>query len=80
LALPATSGRGPGRRCGGGQPGRLLGAAGVGATIYFGPDVEWGATWRAAESWKSGFVKDTWAGRVPDGTHPADPFNGGTSV
>ncbi|MEI7832097.1 MAG: hypothetical protein WCJ56_02720, partial [bacterium] len=48
-----------------------------GATVYFGPDVSWGATWRTAGSWKSNYIKDSWADRVPDGTHPADAFNGG---
>jgi len=49
----------------------------VGASIYFGPDLEWGATWKTAGSWKSAFVKPAWADRKPDGTHPMDPFTGG---
>jgi len=49
----------------------------VGATVWFGPDVEWGDTWRTAGSWKSAYVKDSWAARRPDGTHPWDPFAGG---
>ena len=49
----------------------------VGATVYFGPDVEWGRTWATAGSWKSRYVKKAWADRVPDGTHPWDPLAGG---
>jgi hypothetical protein len=49
----------------------------VGATVYFGPDNAWGPTWRTAGSWKSPYVKDAWADRVPDGTHPWDPLAGG---
>ncbi|MBD3320042.1 MAG: hypothetical protein GF350_03000 [Chitinivibrionales bacterium] len=52
----------------------------TGAAIYFGPDIEWGATWATAGSWKSGKVKQAWAGRVPDGTHPWDPFCGGRNT
>ncbi|MFO8012569.1 MAG: hypothetical protein R6X20_04595 [Phycisphaerae bacterium] len=52
----------------------------VGGTVYFGPDNEWGDTWRTAGSWKSRFVKDAWADRVPDGTHPWDPLTGGGKV
>ncbi|MEI7831907.1 MAG: hypothetical protein WCJ56_01745 [bacterium] len=48
----------------------------VGATIYFGPELVWGTTWAEAKSWKSAYVKPTWAARVPDGTHPSDPFLG----
>ncbi len=47
----------------------------TGAVIYFGMDVNWGKTWAGSGSWKSG--KGEWAQRVPDGTHPADPFHGG---
>ena len=49
----------------------------VGATVYFGPDLLWGETWKTAGSWKSNFVQPTWADRRPDGTHPLDPFCGG---
>ena len=49
----------------------------VGATIFFGADNDWGKTWRTAGSWKSPYVKDAWADRVPDGTHPWDPLAGG---
>jgi hypothetical protein len=49
----------------------------VGATVYFGPDVQWGPTWESAQSWKSNFVKKTWGARMPDGAHPMDPFCGG---
>ena len=52
----------------------------VGATVYFGPDNEWGPTWRTAGSWKSRFVKDAWADRAGDGTHPWDPLTGGGKV
>jgi hypothetical protein len=52
----------------------------VGAVIYFGPDNEWGKTWRTAGGWKSDFVQDAWANRVPDGTHPWDPLVGGGKV
>jgi len=49
----------------------------VGGVIYFGPDVAWGETWAAAGSWKSRYIKKSWANRKPDGTHPWDPFAGG---
>jgi hypothetical protein len=49
----------------------------VGGVIYFGPEVAWGETWAKAGSWKSSYVKAGWADRVPDGTHPWDPFAGG---
>jgi len=59
----------------------------VGATIYFGPDLKWGESWKSASSWKSTYAKNAWANRRPDGTHPGDPFlgapgvaNGGRSV
>ena len=47
-----------------------------GATVYFGPQMEWGDTYATAEGWKSGKVLPAWQGRVPDGTHPCDPFCG----
>ncbi len=49
----------------------------VGGVVYFGPDVAWGETWATAGSWKSAYVKKSWADRRPDGTHPWDPFAGG---
>ena len=49
----------------------------VGGVIYFGPDVAWGETWATAGSWKSRYIKKSWANRKPDGTHPWDPFAGG---
>ncbi len=49
----------------------------VGGVIYFGPDVAWGETWAKAGSWKSRYIKKSWANRKPDGTHPWDPFAGG---
>jgi hypothetical protein len=52
----------------------------VGATVYFGPQLQWGSTWGSAGSWKSGKVKSGWRGRVPDGTHPWDPFCGGKDM
>ncbi len=52
----------------------------VGAIVFFGADNEWGETWRTAGSWKSDYVKDSWADRVPDGTHPWDPLAGGGNV
>ena len=48
-----------------------------GAVVYFGPETNWGKTWATAGSWKSRYVKPAWAGRVPDGTHPWEPFAGG---
>ncbi|MBA3706322.1 MAG: hypothetical protein H0W84_10635, partial [Bacteroidetes bacterium] len=52
----------------------------VGAVVYFGPQVNWGATWATAGSWQSDLAKTTWKNRVPDGTHPMDPFNGGGTI
>jgi hypothetical protein len=49
----------------------------VGGVIWFGPDIEWGETWQTAGSWKSEYAFGAWAHRVPDGTHPWDPFVGG---
>jgi len=49
----------------------------VGATIWFGPDVEWGKTWATSKSWKSDYTLRPWSLRKPDGTHPWDPFAGG---
>ncbi|MGD0899679.1 MAG: hypothetical protein ABR915_17750, partial [Thermoguttaceae bacterium] len=52
----------------------------VGATIYFGPELKWGETWKTGKSWKSAYAKPAWTGRKPDGTHPLDPFMGAPSV
>ena len=49
----------------------------VGATIYFGAEVDWGGTWASANSWKSLYAQGQWAARKPDGTHPWDPLVGG---
>jgi hypothetical protein len=49
----------------------------VGATVYFGPQLDWGKSWATAESWMSDKVKKGWGLRVPDGTHPFDPLAGG---
>ncbi len=51
----------------------------VGGVVYFGPDFDWpaDATWATAGSWRSAYVKPDWADRVPDGTHPGDPFMAG---
>lgn len=55
------------------------------ATVYFGGDFDWDATaktYATAGAWKSASAKTTneygqnWASRVPDGTHPFDPFTG----
>ncbi len=53
-----------------------------GGVVFFGPDFDWaeGATWATAGSWRSAFVKPAWADRVPDGTHPGDPFMAGPVV
>ena len=48
----------------------------VGGTVWWGPEREWGDTWATADGWKSSRVKASWANRVPDGTHPWDPFVG----
>ncbi len=47
-----------------------------GATVWFGLDMAWGPTWRTAKAWQSALVKDSWADRVPDGTHPMDAICG----
>ncbi|MFW6065760.1 MAG: hypothetical protein ACOC9S_02980 [Planctomycetota bacterium] len=47
-----------------------------GATVFFGPELVWGDTWATAQSWKSRYVKDTWADRKPDGAHPYDGYLG----
>lgn len=50
-----------------------------GAYVYMGPDMPWGPTWGTSGAWRSRLAKTTgenWASRVPDGTHPMDPFMG----
>ena len=47
-----------------------------GATVCFGPDMVWGKTWWTAGCWRSKYAKEAWKDRVPDGTHPFDPFMG----
>ncbi|MCC5828134.1 MAG: hypothetical protein JJU36_01680 [Phycisphaeraceae bacterium] len=53
-----------------------------GGVVYFGPDFDWGegVTWGNGGSWRSAFVKDRWRDRIPDGTHPGDPFMAGPVV
>jgi hypothetical protein len=51
-----------------------------GAVVYFGPDIQWGSSWAAADSWKSAYALFPWSHRKPDGTHPWDPFAGGGKV
>ncbi len=55
------------------------------ATVYFGDDFAWdevSTTYATAGAWKSNSAKTTneygqnWADRIPDGTHPFDPFTG----
>ena len=45
-------------------------------TIYFGPDMVWGKTWATSKCWRSNYATKAWKKRVPDGTHPFDPFMG----
>ncbi|MDB5312950.1 MAG: hypothetical protein JWO38_7152 [Gemmataceae bacterium] len=49
----------------------------VGATVAFGPQMDWGKTWATANSLASDSVKKAWKPRQPDGTHPFDPLAGG---
>ena len=49
----------------------------VGATIAFGPQVDWGKTWGGAGSLLSSNIKKPWAVRDPSGTHPIDALAGG---
>lgn len=49
----------------------------VGATVAFGPQVDWGKTWGTANSLLSGNIKKGWAVRDPSGTHPIDALAGG---
>ena len=54
----------------------------VGATVYFGPDLNWTSSWSTTGSWYASIVKGedrngyNWKNRVADGTHPIDPFAG----
>lgn len=48
----------------------------VGATVFFGPDLGWGPTWKEAGGWKSAYAKPGWADRKPDGLHFYDGFMG----
>jgi len=53
-----------------------------GATVYFGPDLDWTTTWGTAGSWYASITKSidrngyNWKNRIPNGTHPIDPFAG----
>ena len=50
-----------------------------GGAIYFGGQYTWGSTWSTAGAWYSSkAAKGVWKNRVPDGTHPIDPFAGAT--
>jgi hypothetical protein len=51
----------------------------VGATVAFGPQVDWGKTWASAGSMLSDKLKkgSGWGQRDPSGTHPIDVFTGG---
>lgn len=54
----------------------------VGAVVYFGADLNWTSKWSESGSWYSALAKSedrngyNWQNRVPDGTHPIDPFAG----
>jgi hypothetical protein len=48
----------------------------VGATVYFGPQLEWGRSWASADSFHGNKVKKAWGKRQADGTHPGDPLTG----
>jgi hypothetical protein len=49
----------------------------VGATIAFGPDVEWNKTWGKADSLLGKTIKESWVLHEPTGTHPIDALAGG---
>jgi hypothetical protein len=49
----------------------------VGASICFGPDVDWRNTWGTSGSKLSPKVRKGWDQRRPDGTHPFDSLVGG---
>lgn len=48
-----------------------------GATIAWGPQVDWGKTWGTANSLLSANIKKGWSVRDPSGTHPIDALAGG---
>ncbi len=48
-----------------------------GATIYFGAQFSWGETYASSGAWYSKRAEfGIWPDRIPDGTHPIDPFAG----
>ena len=49
----------------------------VGATIDFGPEVNWGKTWASAGALLSNKLKAGWGERDPSGSHPIDALAGG---
>lgn len=49
----------------------------VGASIAFGPQVDWGKTWATSNSLLSDKVKKGADARQPDGTYPIDALAGG---
>jgi hypothetical protein len=49
----------------------------VGATVAFGPQVDWGKKWGTAGSLLSNKIKKGWDQRDPSGTHPIDVLAGG---
>jgi hypothetical protein len=49
----------------------------VGATVNFGPQMDWGKTWGSAKALMSDKVKKEWGRRDPSGTHPFDALAGG---
>jgi hypothetical protein len=49
----------------------------VGATIDFGPEVNWGKTWASAGGLLSSKLKEGWGARDPSGSHPIDALAGG---
>jgi hypothetical protein len=46
--------------------------------MYFGMDNRsgWAPTWGSSNSWLGNKAVNGWQNRVPDGTHPMDPFHG----
>ncbi|HXD87838.1 MAG TPA: fibronectin type III domain-containing protein [Urbifossiella sp.] len=51
-----------------------------GATIAWGPQVDWGKTWATSNSLLSGHLKKGWSLREPSGTHPIDVLAGGGKI
>jgi hypothetical protein len=49
----------------------------VGATVAFGPEVNWGKTWASAGALLSNKLKEGWGKRDPIGSHPIDALAGG---